>query len=72
MGQLKAHYGKPVKVCVGHLDEFGEVNDCIYPPVGDNLKPGKAEKNWCFFSEGGRLRLYSTVPISIRHPVNQT
>ena len=57
------------KVCVGHLDEFGEVNDCIYPPVGDNLKPGKAEKNWCFFSEGGRLRLlYSTVPISIRTP----
>lgn len=57
------------KVCVGHLTDWGEVEDCIYPPVGNNLVPGKAEKNWCFFTEGEKLRLlYSTIPLVIKTP----
>ena len=57
------------KVCVGSVSDSGEVKDCIYPPVGDNLKPNKPEKNWCFFSDEGRLKLlYSTVPICIKSP----
>lgn len=55
------------KVCVGSVDEFGEVTDCVYPPLGENLVPNKPEKNWCFFSDGEHLRLlYSTLPLVIK------
>lgn len=57
------------KVCVGKLDEFGQAQDCIYPPAGHNLQPGKAEKNWCFFTDEDKLRLlYSTMPLVIKTP----
>jgi hypothetical protein len=57
------------KICVGRLDEYGEVVDCVFPPAGQNLKPDKAEKNWCFFTDEGKLRLlYSTVPLIIKTP----
>lgn len=57
------------KVCVGHLNEFAEAEDCIYPPIGENLKPGKPEKNWCFFSDENELKLlYSTLPLKILSP----
>ena len=57
------------KVCVGRLDEYGEAVDCLYPPIGNNLEPGKPEKNWCFFSDEGKLKLlYSTLPIEIKGP----
>ena len=57
------------KICVGRLDEYGEVVDCVYPPAGENLTAGKPEKNWCFFSDQGHLRLlYSTLPLVIKTP----
>lgn len=57
------------KVCTGAVDEFGNLVDCYFPPVGMNLEPGKAEKNWCFFSDEEHLRLlYSTKPIVIKTP----
>ena len=57
------------KVCTGAVDEFGNLVDCYFPPVGMNLEPGKAEKNWCFFSNDEHLRLlYSTKPIVIKTP----
>tara|TARA_R100000734_G_C3318814_1_gene113471 strand:- start:1392 stop:2504 length:1113 start_codon:yes stop_codon:yes gene_type:complete len=57
------------KVCVGRVDDFGKVVDCVYPPAGDNLAEGKPEKNWCFFSEDKSLRLlYSTIPLTIKTP----
>ena len=57
------------KVCVGTVSDSGEVHDVVYPPVGNNLVPGKPEKNWCFFSEGEKLRLlYSTIPLKILTP----
>jgi len=57
------------KVCVGSISDFGTVEDCVYPDVGDNHKSGKPEKNWCFFSEGEHLRLlYSVAPLVIKTP----
>lgn len=57
------------KVCVGSINDFGRVENCVYPPVGENLSPGKPEKNWCFFTEGEKLRLlYSTLPLVIKTP----
>jgi len=57
------------KVCVGKLNEFGEAEDCVYPPAGQNLQRNKPEKNWCFFSDKGKLKLlYSTIPIVIKTP----
>jgi hypothetical protein len=60
---------KNPKVCAGALNEFGELVDCIYPPIGGNLLEDKAEKNWCFFSDKEHLRLlYSTIPLVIKTP----
>lgn len=60
---------KNPKVCVGAVNEFGELVDCVYPPIGHNLDTDKAEKNWCFFSEGDELKLlYSTLPLVIKTP----
>jgi hypothetical protein len=60
---------KTPKVCTGAIDEFGNLVDKFYPPIGLNLEEGKAEKNWCFFSDFQRLRLlYSTQPIVIKTP----
>ena len=60
---------KNPKVCVGAVDEFGELQNAVYPPIGDNLTAGKAEKNWCFFSDHEQLRLlYSTLPLVIKTP----
>jgi len=57
------------KICVGVLDEFGKAQDCVYPPCGQNLEYGKPEKNWCFFTDEGRLKLlYSTLPLIIKEP----
>jgi len=57
------------KVCTGLVDEFGELTDRFYPNIGNNLTAGKAEKNWCFFSDGEKLRLlYSTRNICIKTP----
>ena len=57
------------KICVGEVNEYGELVDCVYPPVGVNLVPGQAEKNWCFFSDKNSLRLlYSTLPLVIKTP----
>ena len=57
------------KICTGVIDEFGELKDRFYPPIGDNLKEGKPEKNWCFFADDEALRLlYSTQPIIIKTP----
>jgi len=60
---------KSPKVCVGSINEFGELVDAVYPPVGGNHVDGKAEKNWCFFSDGDKLRLlYATMPVTIKTP----
>jgi len=60
---------KTPKVCVGAINEFGELVDAVYPPVGYNHVEGKTEKNWCFFSDGDKLRLlYETVPLTIKTP----
>jgi hypothetical protein len=57
------------KVCTGVVNEFGSLVDKFYPPIGQNLEAGKAEKNWCFFSDLNHLRLlYSTQPIIIKTP----
>lgn len=57
------------KICTGVIDEFGELKDRFYPPIGDNFAFGKAEKNWCFFADGDALRLlYSTQPLVIKTP----
>lgn len=57
------------KVCVGGVNIKGELEDTVFPAIGDNLEEGKPEKNWCFFSEGENLRLlYSTIPIVIKQP----
>lgn len=57
------------KVCTGAIDEFGSLQDKFFPPLGNNLTPGKAEKNWCFFADEEHLRLlYSTQPIVIKTP----
>ena len=52
------------KICVGRLDEYGEVVDCVFPPAGQNLKPDKAEKNWCFFTDEGKLRLLPSTSVT--------
>lgn len=60
---------KSPKVCVGPIDTVGELIHAVYPNLGENLTPGKAEKNWCFFSDGEKLRLlYSTAPLVIKTP----
>jgi len=60
---------KTPKVCTGVVNEFGELTDRFYPPIGLNHAEGKAEKNWCFFSDQDKLRLlYSTQPIVIKTP----
>lgn len=60
------------KVCVACVDEYGNGVNAVYPPVGDNRKPEKPEKNWCFFSEDDQLRLlYSTIPLIIKTPGQQ-
>lgn len=57
------------KICVAVLDEFGEGRDAMYPPIGNNLVPGKPEKNWCFYTNDDALELlYSTIPIVIKSP----
>jgi len=57
------------KVCTGVVNEFGSLQDKIFPPVGVNLERGKTEKNWCFFTDRESLRLlYSTRPIVIKTP----
>jgi predicted GH43/DUF377 family glycosyl hydrolase len=57
------------KVCVGDVNEFGEVTNCLYPAIGENLTPDKPEKNWCFFSDNEQLRLlYSTIPLVLKSP----
>jgi len=60
---------KSPKVCTGLIDEWGQLVDCFFPPLGRNLQDGAAEKNWCFYSKGDELKLlYSTVPIVIKTP----
>jgi hypothetical protein len=60
---------KSPKVCVGKVDKKGQVTDCVYPPAGQNLVKDKAEKNWCFFTDGEKLRLqYSTLPLVFKTP----
>lgn len=60
------------KVCTGVVNEFGELIDRHYPPIGDNYTEGKSEKNWCFFSDNEHLRLlYSTQPIVIKTPTKK-
>lgn len=60
---------KTPKVCTGVVDEYGSLVDRFFPPIGVNLEEGKAEKNWCFFSDEEHLRLlYSTQPIVIKTP----
>lgn len=60
---------KTPKVCTGVVNEFGSLVDRFYPPIGGNHRDGKAEKNWCFFSDGEHLRLlYSTAPLVIKTP----
>ena len=63
---------KSPKVCTGVVNEYGSLVDKFFPPIGDNLTEGKAEKNWCFFSDKEHLRLlYSTQPIVIKTPGQQ-
>jgi len=60
---------KTPKVCTGVVDEYGSLVDRFFPPIGANFEEGKAEKNWCFFSDDEHLRLlYSTQPIVIKTP----
>jgi len=60
---------KSPKVCTGLIDEWGQLVDCFFPPLGRNLQDGAAEKNWCFYSKGDELKLlYSTAPIVIKTP----
>jgi len=60
---------KSPKVCTGLIDEYGQLVDCFFPPLGRNLEDGAAEKNWCFYSKGDELKLlYSTAPIVIKTP----
>lgn len=60
---------KTPKVCTGVVNEFGQLIDKFYPPIGDNLTEGKSEKNWCFFTDVDKLRLlYMTRPITIKTP----
>jgi hypothetical protein len=67
--QSKHKMVKSPKVCVGQINEFGELNNCVYPPIGKNLEDGATEKNWCFFSDHEALHLlYSTLPIVIKTP----
>ena len=54
------------KVSVCWIDEKFEAVQSATPPIGDNLHPGKAEKNWCFFPRNGELAcLYSTRPLVV-------
>ena len=61
------------KVCVGRVDDFGKVVDCVYPPAGDNLTEGKPEKNWCFLA---KIKIFvcfdSTIPLTIKTLDNPT
>lgn len=68
--ETKHKMAKSPKVCVGQINEFGELEGCIYPPIGRNHEDGATEKNWCFFpDEDYKLRLlYSTIPLVIMSP----
>jgi len=60
---------KTPKVCTGVVNEFGELVDKFYPPIGKNFIENESEKNWCFFSDMEHLRLlYSTQPVIIKTP----
>ena len=60
---------KSPKVAIGEINEYGELVDCFYPPIGKNFEDGASEKNWCFYSDGEELKLlYSTIPLVIKTP----
>ena len=60
---------KTPKVCVGEINEYGNLVECIYPRIGKNYVDGGSEKNWCFYSDEEKLRLlYSVAPLSIKTP----
>lgn len=60
---------KTPKVALGEINEFGQLIDCFYPPIGKNLEEGASEKNWCFYADGQELKLlYSTIPLVIKTP----
>ena len=60
---------KSPKICVGEVNEFGNLTDCIFPQIGQNMVDGGSEKNWCFYADGEELRLlYSTIPLTIKTP----
>jgi predicted GH43/DUF377 family glycosyl hydrolase len=60
---------KTPKICTGAINEFGQLVDRFYPPIGDNFEDGKSEKNWCFFSHDNYLHLlYSTQPLVVKTP----
>ncbi len=53
-------------VVVCHMDRTGKAVKPAIPPIGNNLKIGETEKNWCFFPRGENLAcLYSTRPLVI-------
>lgn len=63
----ETRYGQP-KVAVCYINNNGEAVSAAFPPIGDNRKVGKPEKNWCFFSKSDELHcLYSTRPLVIEH-----
>jgi predicted GH43/DUF377 family glycosyl hydrolase len=60
---------KTPKICVGSIDEFGRLTDCMFPDIGENLKDGGTEKNWCFFNHEDQLKLlYTTQPLVFKSP----
>jgi hypothetical protein len=63
---------KTPKICVGGINEFGNLTDCMFPRIGNNLKVGGTEKNWCFYTQEDKLKLlYSTQPLVIKTPGQQ-
>ena len=55
------------KVCVGRLDEYGEVVDCVYPPAGQNLTAETRKLVLLYRRRKTRL-MYSTMPLVIKTP----
>jgi hypothetical protein len=60
---------KTPKICVGSINKFGNLTDCLFPDIGTNLQDGGSEKNWCFYTDKSELKLlYSTIPLVIKSP----
>jgi len=60
---------KTPKICVGSINKFGSLTDCLFPDIGNNLQDGGSEKNWCFYTDKSELKLlYSTIPLVIKSP----